>query len=152
MDPDADRHLGCAAQTYEDDDVQKLPSPVTRAVLAAAAALLLSGCESAALGPDPLSSPTPAQAPSFVGAVDVDAVLRAMHPGQAVDPAQREQLRGLVAAMSELEVEASRPAAPPAVSASAERALREMRASPGDTAAMLRALELLVAEHRADPR
>jgi hypothetical protein len=132
--------------------VQKLQSPVTRTVHAAAAALLLSGCESAALGPDPLSPPAPAQAPLFVGFVDVDAVLRAMHPAKAVDPAQREQLRELVAAMSKMQPEALGPAAPETVSASVERALREMSVSPGDTAAMIRALELLVAEHRADPR
>lgn len=107
-----------------------------------AAALLLSACEAGSLGPEPRTAPAP-----VVLNADYDALLRAMHPGQAVDPQRRETVRVLVETLARMTPDAEAGTGVATLSPSAERTLREFAASGGGAAEIQRVLQRMITEH-----
>ena len=122
---------------------------VSGAVVVLSAVLLLGACEPA-LAPEPDVTPTPVAAPS----PQIQALLQAMHAKGNADPAQVEALQRVGAAMAAGSAGGRAHAtAPPALTPSMTRALRELRGAEGDSQKMLTILRSAVEQERkSEPR
>jgi hypothetical protein len=112
----------------------------------AALTLLLSACETASLAPEPRTAPAPAAQAARVSPSDHEALLRAMHPGQPIDPEHRETIRILSETLARLPTGADPETRSATLSASAERALREFAPTAGGETEMQRILARLIEE------
>jgi hypothetical protein len=118
------------------------------------AMVLLAACEPM-VSAEPRLEPQPLSARNMLlgSDADIDAVLQALHPGKPIQPGDREAFRQLGAAMSRMtpapRVQSS---SPPVVSPAIERALRDLMEADGDTDAITRILQRLVAERNAETR
>jgi hypothetical protein len=115
---------------------------------------LLAACEPT-VAPEPQLAPQPVSARTMLlgSDADIDAVLRALHPGEPIHPGDREALRQLAAVMDRLTATpVSEPSAPPVVPPAVERALRDLMEANGDEGAITQILQRLVAERNAETR
>jgi hypothetical protein len=129
--------------------MQKVDMVGCRCALAASA-LLLSACETASLAPEARTAPAPvAHEAAQVSLSDHEALLRAMRPGQAVDPEHRATIRILSETLARMTRDMDAGTRPATLSVSAERALREFAATAGGEAEMQRILAHLVEERSA---
>jgi hypothetical protein len=124
--------------------------PISR-ILRGSAVLLLSACEPA-VTPEPQVEPLSSRQVWLLEDGAIDRVLQALHPGQPVDPAQRETIRRLALMMSRM------PSPPAGTSTLAEpspamrKALQEIDAADGDIATIRQILQRLSAESAQERR
>jgi hypothetical protein len=113
--------------------------------VAACAVFLLAACEPS-VAPEPRLEPVATRQIWLLEDGAIDQVLRALHPGQPVDPAQRETIRRLALMMARTPAPPAGSTTPPEPSPAMQQALREIGAAEGDIATIMQILQRVSAE------